>query len=487
MIDDPATVAPGFRHLTRQSLIFGLGALTGKATGLVLLPIFTRVLSPDDYGRLDVLWSLGSGMAGVLLLGLDAAAVRLYFDQPDVRGRGRLLATWAVLLGAIAAVATIALLATGPTIGGLLFGSASAAGAGLVLALVVPAALVNHYALTGLRTTGQPAAYAAFTVATFAVYAIGILALLGLGQASVRTIMVAWGATLTLTGVGGVLRLRNRLHGGTSRRLAVGLLKYGLPLAPILAVTLGSDFIHRTILLAAAGPAEVARLTVAIRFASVVTLAIVSFQLAWQPRVYAIGTSQLALSRIAIDSRRFVFGVTAVALIVAIASPIVVPIIAGESYRSSLPAMSWCLVAAVLAGVYAVVCTASSIAKRPADLTASAVVGVGVAIGANLVLAPTFGSAGTGASLAIGQLGAVIAIATVGRRRLPIPFPHARIGILVALTSIAIVIVALPGTDGWVRLLAVTAAAGALAIDPTTREILRVAHTHGRSGGRPRY
>ena len=221
---DPATVAPGFRHLTRQSLIFGLGALTGKATGLVLLPIFTRVLSPDDYGRLDVLWSLGSGMAGVLLLGLDAAAVRLYFDQPDVRGRGRLLATWAVLLGAIAAVATIALLATGPTIGGLLFGSASAAGAGLVLALVVPAALVNHYALTGLRTTGQPAAYAAFTVATFAVYAIGILALLGLGQASVRTIMVAWGAALTLTGVGGVLRLRNRLHGGTSRRLAVGLL-----------------------------------------------------------------------------------------------------------------------------------------------------------------------------------------------------------------------------------------------------------------------
>jgi O-antigen/teichoic acid export membrane protein len=471
---DPAAATPGFRRFTRDSLIYSIGFLSGKATGLLLLPVMTRVLSPEDFGRLDVLSSLGSGLAGALLLGLDAAAVRLYFDQVGNRARGSLLGTWAVILAGLGTIAAIALLVFGPAISRVLFGPETSSAAGLALALVVPASLAQVFVVTSLRTTGQPAAHAAVAGSTFILYATLIVVLAGLGLVSVAAIMLSWGTALAITAGAGLLRLRPHLHWDISRRLASALVSFGLPMAPIVAVTVGSDFIHRAILLGAAGPAEVAQLTVALRFASVVGLGVASFQLAWQPRVYAMGISDLALRRIAIDSRRLVFGISAIGVALALVSPIAVPIVAGPNYEQALPALSWCIVAAILAGGYAALSTPSAIARRPADLTGAAIAGVAVAIAANLLLAPRFGSAGTGASMVIGQLCAVIVVGLAGRRRLPIPFAWARMGATVAAGSIVSLVAAAPGIDPVIRVVVVVVAVVVVASDPTVREALAV-------------
>ena len=482
---DPAVATPGFRRLTRDSLIYSIGFFSGKATGLLLLPVMTRVLSPEDFGRLDVLSSLASGLAGALLLGLDAAAVRLYFDQVGDRVRGDLLGTWAVILAGLATIAAVALVAFGPAISRLLFGPEASPAAGLALALVVPASVAQFFVVTSLRTTGQPAAHATVAASTFVLYAALIVVLAGLDLVSVEAVMLSWGAALSLTAGAGLFRLRRHLHWDISRRLASALFAFGLPMAPIVAVTVGSDFIHRAILLGAAGPAEVAQLTVAVRFASLVGLGVASFQLAWQPRVYGMGISDLALRRIAIDSRRLVFGISAIGVAIALVSPIAVPIVAGPSYERALPALSWCIVAAILAGGYAASSTPSAIARRPADLTGAAVSGVAVAIAANLLLAPRFGSAGTGASMVIGQLFAVTVVGLAGRRRLRIPFAWARMGTTVAAGSIVSLVAAAPGIDPLIRIVVVVAAVVVVASDPTVREVL-AAVSPARGSGAPR-
>ena len=46
-------------RLCKNSLIYGIGGALNRFIGLLLLPFFTRVLSPEDYGIVALL-SIGS-------------------------------------------------------------------------------------------------------------------------------------------------------------------------------------------------------------------------------------------------------------------------------------------------------------------------------------------------------------------------------------------------------------------------------------------
>ena len=59
-----AAAVSGSGHLSRSALLFGLGALAGKGAALVTLPVVARLLTPEEFGRLDVLSALiGAALA----------------------------------------------------------------------------------------------------------------------------------------------------------------------------------------------------------------------------------------------------------------------------------------------------------------------------------------------------------------------------------------------------------------------------------------
>jgi O-antigen/teichoic acid export membrane protein len=476
---DPAVMAPGFRRLTRDSIVYGIGTFSGKAVGLILLPVLARSLSRTDYGVLDVLWSLGAGIAGILVLGLDGAAVRLFFDE-RIRDRAGLLGTWRAILAGTAAFSGVGLLLAAPAIGDAVLGSRADLGPVYAMALIVPASLVSSFVTTVLRATGRPTAFAVVSVLTFLVYGVGVIGLAATGRATVASTMTTWAVSLIVASAAGLVALRANAFGSVSRENAAHLLRYGLPLAPVLAVTLANDFVQRAILFAAAGPAEVAQLTVALRFASVLALGVTAFQLAWQPRIFAMGTSELALRRIGLDCRRFLALASGGAIVLASAMPIAVPIVAGEPYRDALPTVGWCVAAALVGAAYAMAISGSLIAQRPADVTRSTALGIAVAVVANLVLAPRFGSVGTGAALVAGQAVATgLAIVASGRAQ-PFPGPWSRSAISVAVGALASIVATADGVAAPVRAVVLLAALAALTLDPAARETIRLAARRGR-------
>jgi O-antigen/teichoic acid export membrane protein len=479
LADDPARSTPGFRRLTRDSLVYGLGTISGKATGLLLLPVLTRALSRDDYGLLDVLWSLGTGIAGILLFGLDAATVRLYFNE-TLRDRASLLVTWGLMLAATAAAATLVLLFAASRITHWVYGPNGDPAGPLLLALIVPATLANYFTITVLRTVRRPGAYAAVSITTFTLYGGTVLALALAGRASVATTMAAWGVSLAVTTMLGLAFLRSILVGRVRRDAATRLLRYGLPLAPVLAATLASDFVHRAILLSGGGAAEVARLTVALRFASLEALLIAAFQLAWQPRVFAMGTTDFAMRRIAVDARRFLALAAAASLALALVLPAAVPFVAGEPYRVAVATAGWCLSATLLGAAYAIASTGSAIAMRPGDITRSTIAGIAVAVAANVLLAPRFGSVGTGAALVIGQLVAVIVVFLSSVRVLSLPGPWLTSVLVVVTTSIASIAWAASEVPLWIRMATVGIAGLSLIADSTLRDIIKLVFNRGR-------
>ena len=116
-----------------SAAVYALGAALPRAIGLLTLPIYTRVVSPDQYGTFSLLVAISSAVAIVSALGLDVAIFRLYFQLGSNRQRQEQFvnSVWSVLLVVPIATTTLIGLLIWPLLGQARFG-----GLDLLLALV---------------------------------------------------------------------------------------------------------------------------------------------------------------------------------------------------------------------------------------------------------------------------------------------------------------------------------------------------------------
>lgn len=79
--------------LLKNISIYSLGSILSAGVSFLLLPVYTRLLSPGDYGVLDLL-NLLSAVLGILFgLIISSGYSRIYFDLKDEDSRKKLYAT----------------------------------------------------------------------------------------------------------------------------------------------------------------------------------------------------------------------------------------------------------------------------------------------------------------------------------------------------------------------------------------------------------
>ncbi len=87
------------RSFIKHAAIYGLAGLLMQAGGFVLLPLYTRYLTPADYGVLEVLNRLAETVATCLMFGgLRQGLLTFYQQSPDETGRRQVVATMLSLL-----------------------------------------------------------------------------------------------------------------------------------------------------------------------------------------------------------------------------------------------------------------------------------------------------------------------------------------------------------------------------------------------------
>ncbi len=69
-----------FKQLAGQSSLYTIGEVLRSSLSFLLLPIYTRLLSPADYAILGVMSPIFALLSALMALGLPAALVRFYFD-----------------------------------------------------------------------------------------------------------------------------------------------------------------------------------------------------------------------------------------------------------------------------------------------------------------------------------------------------------------------------------------------------------------------
>lgn len=87
-----------WRQLVGQTMVYGLGDAVVRLAALVLLPIYTHILTPNDYGKLSLIGLIPTLLTLVLEAGQRTAFFRFYYLSDGMGARRKLTGTVTIYL-----------------------------------------------------------------------------------------------------------------------------------------------------------------------------------------------------------------------------------------------------------------------------------------------------------------------------------------------------------------------------------------------------
>jgi O-antigen/teichoic acid export membrane protein len=69
------------RQLGKDSVVYGVGGALSKSISFFLLPVYTRIFTPADYGTIEMMTVIVSLLTAVLTMGMDSAQSFFFFEQ----------------------------------------------------------------------------------------------------------------------------------------------------------------------------------------------------------------------------------------------------------------------------------------------------------------------------------------------------------------------------------------------------------------------
>ncbi|HSG12357.1 MAG TPA: oligosaccharide flippase family protein, partial [Gaiellaceae bacterium] len=351
-------------RLGRQSIIYGAGGLIQRVLAVLLLPIYTRYLTPSDYGTVETLIALTTVLVIVLRLGISTAFIRFYFDSKDPVRRRLVLRTSFWFTMTMATVGLVLGLALSPEIASGLFGSSGEA-------LVVAAAFVGLWAqmnweqmLALFRVEERAVAFVSATLVNIGVTIAATLTLVvALDKGALGVIVGNFTGTLVVY----VLLLgyrREQLGLQVDRHLLRAMNRYGLPLVPSALMLWVTNFSDRFLLLKLADSAEVGLYSVGVRVASAMALLLTAFRMSWPPFAYSIEDDREAKATYSFVLTYVMTFMTWVATGLALLSPWLVDLIAAPEFSRSSDVVGPLAFSVVLFSGYVVVAIGLGRTKR---------------------------------------------------------------------------------------------------------------------------
>ena len=95
------------KFLSKHSAIFGIAHFFNRIISFLLLPVYTRFLTPTDYGIKELV-GLTVDVTGILLaMAISSAVMRFYFEYDEAKDRNEVISTAMILIGAIGTAACV--------------------------------------------------------------------------------------------------------------------------------------------------------------------------------------------------------------------------------------------------------------------------------------------------------------------------------------------------------------------------------------------
>ena len=419
-----------FVQLSRESFVYGLSAACAKLVGLILVPIYTRLLAPDDYGLLGLITTGTSILTSLLILGLDAATALRFYQTEDAQERRVITSTFLYFELVLASGVCAGLFILAEPIARLGFGDVAVTPYIQLGVATVPFATWITLFLDVARLLRLPARYLILSVGNLLLTAVIILiAVVGLHWG---VIGVLWGTLLgnvVFSGIGWwFTRLQyTRLFSSAILRR---MLLLGLPLVPATVAYWTINFSNRWFLASIISLEQAAIYGVAANLAAPVVLIVTAFQIAWGPFSLSIARNTAAepvYARTLLYYLAVTFGT--LLLLTLFAEPLIL-LIATPFYLPAAQVLALVGMSSVASGAYYIVATGVNLTGRTLHIGWTTVVAAGVNIGLNLALIPAFGIVGAAVAGLVANCIPVVLLYIVAQRLYYIPYDLLRVSLL---------------------------------------------------------
>lgn len=101
------SLAPRLRELMQHTVIYGLGPVLGQLAAFLLLPLYTNLLSPADYGTLEIILLVGTFLNVFFGLQTVTQLLRFYHACERERERREVVSTAIIFTGVLTAAAIL--------------------------------------------------------------------------------------------------------------------------------------------------------------------------------------------------------------------------------------------------------------------------------------------------------------------------------------------------------------------------------------------
>jgi O-antigen/teichoic acid export membrane protein len=420
------------KELLRHSAIYGLGSIVARVVGVLLLPLYTRYLTPADYGLIETLIALSAVLTALVAQGMKSAFFRFYFDSADEERRLLVVRTafWYVMAAATAVlVAGVAL--AGP-ISWLLFGTHDHSG--LVMAAFVGLwAAMNYEQMTSLfRVEQRSTAYVVATLANVAVtIAATVLLVVVFDRGPAGVIVGNFTGTLVVYAAL-LLYRRRRLGLQFDRSLYRAMNRFGLPLVPSAVALWLTNFSDRFFLVKLADAHEVGLYSIGVRIASAIVLLLTAFRMAWPAFAYSIDDDREARRTYSFVLTYVVFVTCWIALALGLLAPWIVRLIATRPFYPAENVVAPLAFGVAAFGAYVVVQIGTGRARRTGSNWLVTGLAALVNVALNLALIPPFGRVGAATAMVSAYTLLFLAMAWRANRVFPVDYQWRRVATLAA-------------------------------------------------------
>jgi len=144
------------KSTAKNSVIYGIGNLSSKLIGLILLPLYTSVLPVAEFGKLAMLETTGQILVAIFSLSLNSAFFRWYWDKEYSGKQKSLFFTLLVFLGLMVLLMIAGLTAGAPGISSLLLDNEKNAGLIRLMAVTTAFDILGIIPLSLMRLQERP-------------------------------------------------------------------------------------------------------------------------------------------------------------------------------------------------------------------------------------------------------------------------------------------------------------------------------------------
>jgi O-antigen/teichoic acid export membrane protein len=428
------------KELVRHSAVYGLGSIVARVLGVLLLPLYTRYLTPRDYGLIETLVALSAVLTALVAQAMKSAFFRFYFDSTEERRRLLVVRTAFWYVAAASTGTLIAGIALSQPISWVLFGTTSHDG--LVIAAFVGLwAAMNYEQMTSLfRVEQRSGAYVVATLANVAITITATVLLVVVFEQGPIGVLVGNFTGTLIVYAALLVYSRHALGLQFDRSLYRAMNRFGLPLVPSAVALWLTNFSDRFFLVRLSDLHEVGLYSIGVRLASSIVLLLTAFRLAWPAFAYSIEDDREASRAYSFVLTYVVYVCCWLALGLGLLAPWLLRLITTEAFYPAQNVVAPLAFGVAAFGAYVVVQIGTGRARQTRANWVVTGAAAAIDIALNLILIPPYGRMGAAVATVTAYTVLFLMMAWRAQRVFPVAYQWRRV-VTIAAAAVGLTVV----------------------------------------------